>query len=305
MNIKVISSKNIWVPGTLFWVLGFFALCIIWLRAKFQSYSRPRTFKVSDFERCIDYDYEVFKRYEKYIDLYDCSDIQISGSNILELGPGADLGIGMLALSNDAEGYFAIDVNPLAANTPRELYDSLANRFGLSKPFTDNFCNAISPDKDANLSDSNINYVIDSTFSISQFKNNKINIILSNHAFEHFNDINMVINESYKTLISGGIFMADIDLQTHTRWLRESDPLNIYRFSKPIWEFFLIGGSPNRITVSEYKLALENAGFEDIKISPRVQLDSKSLMRVWTGLDESFRKDEIANLDFVIIAKKP
>ena len=69
MNIKVISSKNIWVPGTLFWVLGFFALCIIWLRAKFQSYSRPRTFKVSDFERCIDYDYEVFKRYEKYIDL--------------------------------------------------------------------------------------------------------------------------------------------------------------------------------------------------------------------------------------------
>jgi len=56
---------------------------------------------------------------------YTRHDSFLSGKNVLELGPGADLGTGAILLLKGAAAYNACDVNDLATRAPGEFYDTL------------------------------------------------------------------------------------------------------------------------------------------------------------------------------------
>ena len=85
--------------------MGFMALA----KAKhlLRGYTTPKPFPVSQTDRCIDYDVEVVEDWLRYY-----PDIQ--GKDILELGPGSDLGIGCYLLKKGAARYYAVDRHPLA-----------------------------------------------------------------------------------------------------------------------------------------------------------------------------------------------
>ena len=56
---------------------------------------------------------------------YSDSDADLTGKRVLELGPGADLGVGLILLAMGAEKYTARDVHNLAASASGEFYDRL------------------------------------------------------------------------------------------------------------------------------------------------------------------------------------
>ena len=59
-----------------------------------------------------------------------------------------------------------------------------------------------------------------------------------------------------------------IDLQTHSRWIREHDPNNIYRYPEPIYRMFRFPGQPNRQRPGDYVKAFKSQGWSDIEFVP-------------------------------------
>jgi hypothetical protein len=42
------------------------------------------------------------------------------------------------------------------------------------------------------------------------------------------------------------------DRQTHSRWIREKDPNNIYRYARWFYRLFYSSGQLNRVRLAEY-----------------------------------------------------
>ncbi|MDB3918769.1 methyltransferase domain-containing protein [Luminiphilus sp.] len=300
----IINSNLRWVPAWALYTLGLLALIFIWIRGKFQSYSRPRVFNVNDIERSISYDLEVLQRYKRYLDLYSNSDTFFDGASVLELGPGADLGIGLALKQEKVESYTAFDVNPLAFSSPFKLYSDLGASLNYKEGMVTKFYNDLFGEGKVDLEGSTFEYIVDSEFRFESLGDRRFDVVLSNAAFEHFDNVTAVVSDCFRILKGGGVFLADVDLQTHTRWLRDNDPLNIYRYSTLLWTALSVPGSPNRVLVEQYKTILTEAGFVDIEVFPRIVLDEKSVQSVNGYLSKEFRDSDLRIIDFIIAARK-
>lgn len=215
----------------------------------------------------IDYHRQVIAGWLKYWEALSGESIDIRGKNILELGPGADLGLGSIFLAKGAEKYYALDVFDLAAGFPDEYYqrglEHVEEREGLN---ASDFPEIIRQIKHSMSADADrFHYIIDPVFNINVLPENEMDCVFSNAAFQQFDDPANSIKQLARTVKPGGIFLSTIDFTTHTRWIRDRDPLNIYRYPKFIYNPLRFKGSPNRIHTQEYIQALKDAGWEDIK----------------------------------------
>jgi hypothetical protein len=62
--------------------------------------------------------------------------------------------------------------------------------------------------------------------------------------------------------------VAEIDLKTHSRWIRDHDPNNIYRYSNAIYRALWFRGIPNRVRPYEYRAIFEAHGWTNVRITP-------------------------------------
>ena len=127
-------------------------------------------------------------------------------------------------------------------------------------------------------------------FAIRALGGRGIDLVLSNAAFEHFDDVDDVIRQLGAVVVPGGALVSEVDLQTHTRWIRDADPLNIYRYAEPLYGAFRFRGSPNRVRPDAYRTALERHGWADIRGTPVVALDPDYVRQVQPTLAGSFRE---------------
>ena len=97
---------------------------------------------------------------------------------------------------------------------------------------------------------------------------------------------------------SGAILIAEVDLKTHTRWIRDADPLNIYRYSGSIYDMFRFRGSPNRFRPFEYEEALRKYGWAKIRILPLTVIEQGYLSGILGGLDSNF-KDRVNQMEYL------
>ena len=84
---------------------------------------------------------------------------------------------------------------------------------------------------------------------------------------------------------------------THSRWIREKDPLNIYRYSERIYGMFHFKGQPNRVRPHQYRRAFESNGWTNVSITPAQRIDS-----VPRGLNRRFSDPEMTYLSIVVQA---
>ena len=99
---------------------------------------------------------------------------------------------------------------------------------------------------------------------------------------------------------AGTMLTAEIDLKTHTRWIRDWDPLNIYRYSDLIYNIFKFPGALNRLRPVEYRKILEKYGWGNITTTPLVVLEKGYLSRVVPSLIRRFR-DPLNQMDYLSI----
>lgn len=294
------------MPNILLKLIGGIFIILNKIRHEIQGYQTPRAFSVNEIDRAVNYDFEVVNSWLKHLGAYINNSNYLFGKNILELGPGADLGVGLILLAKGAKKYNAVDVNNLVKNTPSELYSHLFDKIQQEIPVAK--INFLTEQLSFTKQEKNdcLNYLCKKDFDLSILQEEKIDLVFSQAAFEHFNDIPKTISQISKIVNSGGILITEIDLKTHTRWLRDKDPNNIYRFSDYFYNLFKFLGSPNRMRPYQYKKILEQNGWENIQIIPLVSLIKEELNKTKNSLNKKFRdeQNQMEYLSIMLMATK-
>lgn len=306
--------------------IGLLFLALNKLRHTAQGYTDPRGFPASEIDRAIAYDKHVLSQWLTHLKKYTGND-SLEGKTILELGPGADLGIAVMAIVQGAQSYYALDKHPLALSAPQEFYEELRissppARGGVASPrakgvgvpahlsiLDEGKSVPSSGRRDGSTeisANSPIHYLHNPDFDPKDIPDNTIDIIFSQAAFEHFDDVEKLFKQLSPKIKPGAVLIAEVDLKTHTRFIRDRDPLNIYRYSDTLYNTLKFSGSPNRLRPVEYKKILANEGWEHIQIIPLKILPESALQETLPSLNRRFqnKKNEMNILEFLLCAKK-
>ncbi len=221
----------------------------------------------------------------------------ITGKTVLELGPGSNLGTGLILLSRGAKKYLAIDVFDSVQYTQEVFYDHLFERLG---------CDALRAELAHQYEpDGRIHYMVDPQFRIERI-DEPVDVIFSHSAFEHFDDVAEVIRQITAISAPGTTIISRVDLQTHELGVRDCDPLNIYRYSDTLWRWLGDKGAPNRTRTPEYQRILEDHGWE-AEIEPVRTLTREYVDKMLPGLIrryQNFGTEEMGILGFFMRATK-
>jgi hypothetical protein len=272
------------VKNAFYHVVGIVFLVLARLKHLLSGYTTPKPFALDQVDKCIDYDVTIANRFLD--NLARCGASDLAGKRVLELGPGSDLGIGLILISKGASAYVAFDRHNLAGDVPTEFYEKLARRVPIDLTA---------------LSDGRISYIAREDFDLAAAVPTGIDIVLSNAAFEHFDDVEATV-KSLSTITNAGAKAAiEIDLQTHSRWIRDADPNNIYRYPEMLYHLFKCPGQPNRLRPDDYRRAFERNGWTDITLYPENLLDERLSNHT---VHRAFRNRQLDWLSFVLCATK-
>ena len=293
MNLR----QDMLLRNSFFYVAGTVFLFLSKAQSIISGYSRPKPFV--DVKQCVDYDIRIVNEWLESLRGYTKSDDFFVGKTVLELGPGSDLGAGLYLLAKGCSDYRACDVNDLTKSAPNQFYEELFRTIKRQEDRVDidwlrkqlEVLRAGQP--------LHLDYVVRSDFDIvSAFGEGTVDIVFSQAAFEHFDDVEATVFQLSKVCKPTATVVLDIDLQTHSRWIREKDPNNIYRYSDMLYNAFRFRGSPNRVRPYQYVDALKRFGWQDVELIPITQLASHETAS--SGVDSQFSSIE-NEMDYLTI----
>lgn len=279
-------------------------LVLVKIKHKLQGYASPKPFSVSEVVRCINYDLHTVEEWLGYLAEYTGTSDYLRGRRVLELGPGSDLGVGLILLSEGAQQYSAVDANNLVASVPVDFYTHLFQRLQSKGDVK-----ALEAELDMlNRGEpARLNYVSRDDFDlVAALDDKRVDIIFSQAAFEHFEDINKTIEQLTSMASEDAVVVITVDLQTHSRWIRQKDPNNIYRYPAWLYRLFHFTGIPNRVRPHEYQAAFERNGWTAISIRPLTVLSEERLRAIQPHLYEPYcnKQSDMEYLTMLLCARR-
>jgi len=282
----------------IFWyIFGAAVLTANKLRYTLLGYTTPKPFRSDAVEQSIAYAYAVVSSWETALQDYCHSQTPFANTRVLELGPGSDIGVGTFLIDRGAQNYTAFDKNELLLTPQKDFIEALSKHLITQRA------------KDALLTfasneSSPLSYRADPTFRLNQLSEKApFSLVVSQAAFEHFEDPQAVIKELSALSSSGTIFCAEIDLKAHTRYIRDKDPNNIYRFNDTLYRLLHYTGIPNRVRVEEYQQYFEENGWENITIIHKRNV-APAQSNTLKGLNKRFNKYDMQALEIILLATK-
>lgn len=277
-------------------VAGMVILALNSVRHRIRGYRTPRPRGTSDLASVLEYDTAVFENWRRHFDDYLPQGPGFEGRRVLEIGPGPDLGTGLLALAHGAESYTAVDAHPLITRKLGGLHADLAtliasrhakaaDRIALQSRLLEAVEN-LHADRPSIL-----RYHHLPSFDLSRLEPERFDLFVSHSAFEHLSRPRRSLAQLSALASERAHLVAEIDLQTHTRWIRNVDPLNIYRYSGNLYASLRFSGSPNRFRPDDYLNTLESEGWVDLRIYPQRVLEPDYVELVEPSLDPRFQGD--------------
>ncbi len=260
--------------------IGFLALAK--LKHVVRGYDSPKPYSLDEVDRCIDYDITIANRFLDNLNRYQA--VPIEGKRVLELGPGSDLGVGLILVSKGAKSYVGFDRHNLASSVPATFYRRLAERV---------------PVELSALTDGRVTYAARQDFDLAAGVSPPVDIVFSNAAFEHFDDVQSTMQQLSRVVNPRAQLIAEIDMQTHSRWIRDLDPNNIYRYPRWLYDIFKFPGQPNRWRPDDYAAELTRNEWLNIRMWPENQLNPRNRPR---SVHASFRERKMDWLSFVLCA---
>lgn len=289
-----------------YFVAGIAFLALAKAKNILQGYATPRPFDASDIDRSIDYAISVVGEWLEYLRRYTGEEEALAGKEVIELGPGSDLGTGICLLLEGCARYSACDVNDLMSSTPDAFYEKLLLRLAEGRDQAE--IEAVREELAAMRSGrtSRLNHVVREDFDLAAaFGAASVDIVFSQAAFEHFNDAATTFSQLATVCRSGAVMVAEIDLKTHSRWIRDVDPNNIYRYPGIVYDRFRFQGIPNRLRPYQYRAMLEQAGWSDIEVIPIERLEKTGAARGGYYRPFADKKNEMDYLSIILCARKP
>ncbi|MBP1842346.1 SAM-dependent methyltransferase [Rhizobium petrolearium] len=285
--------------NTLMQTLGFGVLTLVWIKHRLQGYTKPNTVADENWEGRHAYVQDVVESWSRFMP----DGVGFKGRDILELGPGSSLGTGALLLAHGAQSYLAVDAFRLTGNEHAAFFADAIDRFPGDLTDED-----VERAKALTARRSNqFDYQVEAGFDIPKLAGGrKFDLILSCAAFEHFDDIDRTIADISKVARPGCVSLHIVDFQTHSRWIRDSDPNNIYRFPERLYRLLSFPGQPNRKRPADYKRAFEANGWTNVRVVPAVSIAENLIGPSLSGLARPFDRSDMdmAMLNGVVIATR-
>ena len=283
------------LKSSCYFVLGGGILTLNKLRTR--KYAKPRNFATQDVKKCLSYDAKTLEFWTKHLQGYLQQRNPFDGKIILELGPGPDIGIGAALLDHGAQKYYAIDANPLMYGQSPIFFKALKAQLKTeaARKEVDLFIQGAS---------TRLNYIVDPEFNIQRVSGCGINLVVSNSAFEHFDDVQRTISEVSNVVDPGTCFFALIDMQTHTSWIRNKDPNNIYRYPSWMYRGLHYPGIPNRVRMEKYGRLLTDTGWANVQVLPSRRINQANDRHTLVGLCREFDNSDMSVLSCILLATK-
>lgn len=285
---------------------GLAVLGLTCLRHRVQGYRNPTDFPASDWPRSIRHVTEIVEDWRGSLAKHAGRASGFEGLRVLELGPGATLGTGVLLVGLGARSYQAVDAFALAASTPPGFYRALAESDlpeGVDRARMRQAIEALEQGREGPVS-----YVVDPGFDVARaVGGRRFDLIVSNAVFEHFDDVERTIAQLGEVAAPGALFIAMVDFQTHSRLLRGADPNNIYRYGEGLYRLLAYPGQPNRRRPDDYVHALARSGWTGTQVHP-VDVAAPGYQASTSGaLDRGFRSAarRMEVLTGIIVANRP
>jgi len=286
-------------------LIGLFLRTINKVRHTVMGYKTARTFSPDEVDQSVAYCLNVVKNWERALIDYTGSLNPFKNRSIIELGPGPDLGTGIIIIASGAKSYTAVDKNKLINRTPPVFYNILLNYLKdlpeyekakiavdniLKQSFDENFC-----------------YIHDPIFNLEDVPNKKYDILVSQAVLEHITDINKIFEILRHKLKPNSIMVNEVDLGTHPALIRDLDPLNLLRYSDRVWNLLKFDDSPNRVRAADYRNILRQLGFTKIDIWKLKVLVKDYVERLKPYLSNRFKNysdEDIGIKSFYLLATK-
>ncbi|WP_038366460.1 hypothetical protein [Bosea sp. UNC402CLCol] len=280
-------------------VLGLGFLGLAWGKNRLNGYTTPNGVAKSDPDGQIAYLLDVFASLRRFMP----PDFDLRGRDVLELSPGASRGNGVLFLALGARSYHAIDVFDLAVGEEPGFYERLLDQFPEGRAADRARARAFAGTPDSR----EFGYAVGRDFDILRLAEGRtFDLIVSCAAFEHYDHPANAIAAMTQVARPGCEAVHIIDLQTHSRWIRERDPNNIYRYPELLYRLFAFPGQPNRQRPTDYVRDFESQGWSDVRFVPSRTIDSVLRAASLRGLAAPFAgQADMAILDGALTARYP
>lgn len=190
------------------------------------------------------------------------------GADVMEIGPGGNLGLGLLALLAGAKSVTCLDVVPRAAQSALDdLYPALINT---AAAYPETYLVAPTLLKRARQDAEGlarellgrITYHAPMDIARNALPTASLDVICSHTCFEHFADPAGAVAQIARLLRPGGLTSHQIDLRDHRDFNR---PLDFLAYSDRLWRL-MTSRQPdavrNRWRASEYRAAFGQHGLE-------------------------------------------
>ncbi|GAA1295778.1 hypothetical protein Psi02_11650 [Planotetraspora silvatica] len=248
-------------------------------RHRIRGYRTPRPFSADEVERSVDYVIGVADRWA------EDSELDFAGRRILELGPGPDLGTGAVLLARGAKSYDAADLFSLASGTNPAFYEALGGRLG------------------THVELDQIGYHITTYPEMSEV-NGPFDLVVSNAALEHFDDVRATFARLAELVAPGGTMCHHIDGMIHMRGIRQRDPLNMLRYRRWVYRAMSFPGIPNRLRAADFLTAATATGWT-ARIVPHLVAPDDYVDWARRGLASPYASmdaEDLALLTFTLVA---
>lgn len=254
------------------------------------------------------YNIGIHHYYNNFLEEYLGRDVK---AQVLEIGPGINLGTGLIFAMTGSRKYYGLDIykDPDLFGAPQ--YQSIVSLLSLIAPggirtpadaIMKIAGEQVSFDKDR------IEYLYPRQSYDIPLADGSLDYVFSHATFEHIADPMKTIAAIHRVLRKGGVTAHQIDLRDHRDF---SKPLEFLKIDAGAWKEKYRNPAMahlymNRWRTSDFKAAFEKRGFQVLKVQPNETYPVTEEMR--KSLHQDFQKYSLEDLSIVgvlIIAKKP
>jgi SAM-dependent methyltransferase len=236
----------------------------------------------------------------------------LMGADLLEIGPGSNVGVGLLALLAGANSFTCLDVVPCAADTDdNDLYPALV-KTAAAYPNTYLVAPALlerarhEPEELARELLGRLTYCAPMDIARNTLPDASLDVICSHTCFEHFADPAGAIAQIARLLRPGGVTSHQIDLRDHCDFNR---PLDFLAHSDTIWRLttsHLPNAVRNRWRASEYRAGFEQQGLEVVYLEVLHKTTvTQEMRRRFSRRFRALDLEDLGILNLLLVARKP
>jgi len=217
-----------------------------------------------------------------------------AGRSVIELGPGDNLAVGLLAAAHGASRFVAIDRYGILRRDgwARALYAEVLRRApaevrarGLA---------LLGPDGLPRLGGV-LRYTADFAGAERLAAGESASLIVSRAVLEHVADLDTVLAGCRAALGPGGLMLHKVDLRDHG--FRHRHPLDFLSLSPFVYELMTSArGVHNRARLSDYRRLLEQHGFRLLRLDEEHDIPPSEALSARDRLAEPFRSRPLSDL---------